>query len=78
MARIMIAATGSGCGKTTITCAILQALQNRGYNLAALKCGPDYIDPMFHCTVTGTAAGNLDSLFMPPAFLQSRLAEQEA
>ncbi len=78
MARIMIAATGSGCGKTTITCAILQALQNRGYNLAALKCGPDYIDPMFHCTVTGTAAGNLDSFFMPPAFLQSRLAEQEA
>lgn len=77
MARIMIAATGSGCGKTTVTCAILQALQNRGYGLTALKCGPDYIDPMFHRTVTGTAAGNLDSFFMPPEFLQSRLAEQE-
>lgn len=77
MARVMLAATGSGCGKTTITCAVLQALQNRGYGLAALKCGPDYIDPMFHRTITGTAAGNLDSFFMPPELLQSRLAEQE-
>ena len=78
MARIMIAATGSGCGKTTVTCAVLQALKDRGCDLAALKCGPDYIDPMFHRAVIGTAAGNLDSFFMPADFLRSRLAEQEA
>lgn len=78
VARIMIAATGSGSGKTTITCAILQALQNRGYRLTALKCGPDYIDPMFHRTITGTAAGNLDSFFMSPDFLRARLGQQES
>ncbi|MEG2200520.1 MAG: cobyrinic acid a,c-diamide synthase, partial [Anaerovorax sp.] len=51
--RILIGATGSGCGKTTLVCGILKALQNRGMSLASLKCGPDYIDPMFHKEVLG-------------------------
>ena len=77
MARVMLAATGSGCGKTTITCAVLQALKNRGMKPAALKCGPDYIDPMFHRTVTGTASGNLDSFFMEPELLRATLGRYE-
>ncbi len=56
----MIVGTGSGSGKTTITCAILQALVNRGLKPASFKCGPDYIDPMFHSEVIGTKSGNLD------------------
>ena len=63
MRRFMIAGTGSGCGKTTITCAILQALVNRGIRIAAFKCGPDYIDPMFHRAVIGADAHNLDPFF---------------
>ena len=55
MKRIMIAGTNSGCGKTTVTCAVLQALVNRKINVSSFKCGPDYIDPMFHKTVIGTA-----------------------
>lgn len=51
--RIMIAAPKSGSGKTYITCALLQALQMRGYHVGAFKSGPDYIDPMFHTTVLG-------------------------
>ena len=46
--RLILAGTNSGCGKTTVTCAVLQALVNRGLSVAAAKCGPDYIDPMFH------------------------------
>nr|MBP8762125.1 cobyrinic acid a,c-diamide synthase [Oscillospiraceae bacterium] len=46
--RLLIAGTNSGCGKTTVTCAILQALVDGGASVAAAKCGPDYIDPMFH------------------------------
>ena len=57
----MIAGTNSGCGKTTVTCAVLQALVNRKINVSSFKCGPDYIDPMFHKTVIGTAAYNLDT-----------------
>lgn len=63
MRRVMIAGTGSGCGKTTVTCAILQALKSRNIAVSSFKCGPDYIDPMFHRTVIGTDAHNLDSFF---------------
>jgi len=58
--RIMIAGTGSGCGKTTITCAILKALVNRGLSVSSFKCGPDYIDPMFHSKIIMGKSRNLD------------------
>ena len=61
--RIMIAAVSSGSGKTTITCGILQALVNRKMKVASFKCGPDFIDPMFHENVIGTASKNLDLFF---------------
>ncbi|MCQ2071313.1 MAG: cobyrinate a,c-diamide synthase, partial [archaeon] len=61
--RFMIVAPASGSGKTLITCGILQALVNRGLKVSSFKCGPDYIDPMFHAKVIGTRARNLDSFF---------------
>lgn len=61
--RIMIAAPGSGSGKTTITCALLKALKNRGEQVVSYKCGPDYIDPMFHEKVIGIPSKNLDTFF---------------
>lgn len=61
--RFMIAAPNSGSGKTTITCALLKALLNQEYKVAAFKSGPDYIDPMFHSRVIGAKSRNLD-LFM--------------
>ena len=61
--RIMIAAPGSGSGKTTITCALLQALKEGGQQVISYKCGPDYIDPMFHEKVLGIASKNLDTFF---------------
>ncbi|MBE5911298.1 cobyrinate a,c-diamide synthase [Pseudobutyrivibrio sp.] len=61
--RFMVAATKSGSGKTTITCGILAALKEKGLNPCSFKCGPDYIDPMFHRNVIGVPAGNLDTFF---------------
>ena len=61
--RIMIAAPKSGSGKTTITCGILSALKMQGMNPCSFKCGPDYIDPMFHRRVLGIPSGNLDTFF---------------
>lgn len=61
--RFMIAAAESGSGKTTVTCGLLQAFLNRGLKPASFKCGPDYIDPMFHSEVLGIRSGNLDLFF---------------
>lgn len=61
--RIMIAAPKSGSGKTMITCALLQALKSAGQNPVAYKCGPDYIDPMFHQKVIDIPSKNLDTFF---------------
>ncbi|MGI5893269.1 MAG: cobyrinate a,c-diamide synthase [Candidatus Merdivicinus sp.] len=58
--RILLAAAGSGCGKTTVTCALLAAFQKRGIPLVGFKTGPDYIDPMFHRKVLGVPSRNLD------------------
>ena len=61
--RILFAAPASGSGKTTIVCGILRALKNRGNRVSAFKCGPDYIDPMFHERVVGVKSGTLDLFF---------------
>lgn len=60
---ILLTAPASGSGKTLITCGILQALVNRGMKVVSFKCGPDYIDPMFHGKVIGTKSRNLDTFF---------------
>lgn len=62
--RFLLGAPASGSGKTLITCGILQALQARGKAVTSFKCGPDYIDPMFHTKIIGTKSRNLDSFFL--------------
>lgn len=73
--RVMIAGTQSGCGKTTITCGILNIFKRRGVDTVSLKCGPDYIDPMFHREAIGTPSFNLDSFFLEDEIMISYLRE---
>lgn len=73
--RVVLAGTNSGCGKTTVTCAILQALVDRGLRVGAFKCGPDYIDPMFHSRVIGARSANLDGFFFTENTMKLLLAE---
>lgn len=63
MNRVLIAGTGSGSGKTTIVCGLCRCFQNMNLNVHTFKCGPDYIDSMFHSRVLGVNTGNLDSWF---------------
>ena len=61
--RLMLAAPASGSGKTMITCGLLQAFLERGLDPSAFKCGPDFIDPMFHRKIIGAPSRNLDPFF---------------
>ncbi|MCU6763351.1 Cobyrinic acid A%2CC-diamide synthase [uncultured Roseburia sp.] len=61
--RFLLTAGASGSGKTLLTCGIMQALKRKGVSIASFKCGPDYIDPMFHSRVLGTKSRNLDTFF---------------
>ena len=76
--RVVLAGTNSGCGKTTVSCAILQALVNRGLKVGAFKCGPDYIDPMFHSRIIGAKSSNLDLHFFSENTLKFLLATNAA
>lgn len=74
--RIVIGGTGSGCGKTTVVCAILKALKDRGLNVSAAKCGPDYIDPMFHKSALKVPSKNIDLFFSDDNTAKALFAEQ--
>ena len=75
--RIMMTAPKSGSGKTIITCGLLSFLKDRRYNVRAYKCGPDYIDPMFHRRVIGVPGGNLDTFFSDDEDIRRQIAESD-
>ena len=69
--RIMIAAPKSGSGKTTVTCGLLQICKNYEEKVSACKCGPDYIDPMFHEKILDVPSKNLDTFFSDALQIQA-------
>lgn len=75
MPRVMISATASNCGKTTIVSGLLRCLKRRGVDVISYKCGPDYIDPMFHRSVIGNPSRNLDLYFSTEPQIKTLLAE---
>ena len=64
MIELMVSAMASGSGKTMLSCGLLKVLHSRGYHPCAFKCGPDYIDPMYHRAVEKTPGHNLDLFLM--------------
>lgn len=72
MAGFMITAASSGSGKTMIICGLLELFKRKGLNPLACKCGPDYIDGLFHKQVLELEGMNLDSYFEAPEELRDK------
>ena len=76
MIQVLLAAPSSGSGKTVVTCALLRALRRRGLNPCAFKCGPDYIDPMFHRAALGVDSCNLDLFLSSTGTIRALYAQR--
>ena len=59
----LLSAISSNSGKTAAACGLMSAFKQKGKRVCACKCGPDYIDPMFHREVLGIDSKNLDLFF---------------
>ena len=71
----VLAGTGSGCGKTTVTLGLLKLLQQRGLRVQPYKVGPDYLDTGWHTALCGVPSRNLDGFMLPPAILNALFCE---
>jgi cobyrinic acid a,c-diamide synthase len=76
--RIVIAATGSGVGKTSVTLALARAFKRRGLRVQAFKVGPDFLDPTYLTLAAGRPCYNLDGWMCGQDYVRSLFQRKTA
>jgi len=61
---LMIASSGSGQGKTTLTALLARLHRNKDRRVQVFKTGPDFLDPMIHECASGQTVFNIDLWMM--------------
>ena len=74
--RLIIAGTGTGTGKTAVTCGLARLLTRRGRRVAVCKCGPDYLDPTLLAAAAHATPANLDLYLADGACVRALLARR--
>lgn len=77
-AGFIIAATHSGCGKTTFSLGLMRALKEKKMKVQPFKCGPDYIDTQFHAIATGRPSVNLDAFMCSEQHIRHLFCKHDA
>jgi cobyrinic acid a,c-diamide synthase len=65
MKGFLVAGTSSGVGKTTVSLALIAALQRRGHIVQPFKSGPDFLDTGHLSRISGRTARNVDTWMLP-------------
>ncbi|VAX25844.1 Cobyrinic acid a,c-diamide synthetase [hydrothermal vent metagenome] len=70
-ARILVAGTHSGVGKTSIALGLVYALTRKGIKTRTYKVGPDFLDPTYLKRASGMECYNLDGWMMGEEYVKS-------
>lgn len=72
---LLISASASGQGKTTVTAALARHAVRSGRRVRVFKTGPDFIDPMILERAAGSPVGQLDLWMGGPEHCRAQLAQ---
>ena len=71
---ILVAAPASGQGKTTVVSALARLHTRLGHKVRVFKCGPDFLDPVWHALASGAPVYQVDLWMNGEADVRQRLA----
>lgn len=76
--RLVIAGTGSGAGKTSLTLGLARCLARQGLRVQTFKVGPDFLDPTYLAAASGRTCYNLDGWMTSREYVRRLFARATA